>query len=130
MSKRIVNKQLYKNYLKKAEDMLGMAKLALEGSKYNAAVVSSIHCAINSLDALAVFYLGQRYSGGHEGALVLIKPALNPGEFEDLSKQYGGLIELKNRAEYQPELMGAREANDAVKRAERIFARTSEKLPS
>jgi hypothetical protein len=60
-----VDKKLYKNYLLKAEEMLAVATHAAETSKNNAAVTSSIHCAINALDALAVFYFGKRHSGSH-----------------------------------------------------------------
>ena len=109
--------------------MLEVAKHASDSSKNNAAVVSSIHCAINALDAFAVFYFGERHGGSHESALDAIKSALSKSEFDDLSKQFGGLIELKNQAEYQPDLMSSRDASNAVKRASRIFSKVKEKLP-
>lgn len=68
-----VNKNLYKNYLLKAEEMLDVAQYASERSKNNAAVTASVHCAINAIDALAVFYLGRRHAGGHEVQLTLSK---------------------------------------------------------
>ncbi len=70
-----VDKRLYRNYLQKAEEMLDVAQYAVDGSKNNAAVAASVHCAINAIDALAVFYLGRRHSGGHEQALNTIKGA-------------------------------------------------------
>lgn len=118
-----VDKKLYRNYLQKAEEMLEMARYAVTSSKNNAAVVASIHCAINAMDALSVFYFGKRQSGMHETALDLLRGALSEGEFKEVSKQFGGLIELKNQAEYQPDLMDQRQAADAVRRAERILSK-------
>jgi len=62
---KTVDKRLYRNYVQKAEEMLAVGKHAAETSKNNAAVTASIHCAINALDALAVFYL----AGGIVGAM-------------------------------------------------------------
>jgi HEPN domain-containing protein len=124
-----VDRSLYTNYLQKAEEMLDVAKYAAGRSKNNAAVAASVHCAINAIDAFAVFYLGRRHSGGHEGALGIIKGALTEGEFRELTKQFGGLIALKNEAEYQPDLMKASQARDAVARASRILSKVKQKLP-
>lgn len=49
-------------------------------SKRNAAVVASVHCAINAMDALSVFYFGRRHSGAHEEALGEIKGAVTGSE--------------------------------------------------
>jgi len=124
-----VDKKLYRNYLQKAEEMLDIAKYAAGQSKNNAAVAGSVHCAINAIDALAVFYLGRRHTGGHEGALNFIKGAVTEVEFRDLAKQFGGLIALKNEAEYQPDLMKGGQARDAVTRASRILFKIKGKLP-
>jgi len=125
---RAVEKKLYKNYLKKAEEMLDVAEYAANKSKNNAAVTAAIHCAINAIDSLAVFYFGKRHSGKHEDALDVIKGALGEIEFRELVKQFSGLIELKNEAEYQPDLMERQQANDAIKRASRILSKVQEKL--
>jgi len=103
-----VDKRLYENYLRKAEEMLDVAQYAIGASKTNAAVVASVHCAINAMDALSVFYFGRRHSGGHEEALGAIKGAVTVGEFNEVAKQFGGLMELKNEAEYQPDLMNGK----------------------
>jgi HEPN domain-containing protein len=124
-----VDKKLYKNYLQKAEEMLDMAQYALSESKNNAAVMASVHCSISAMDALAVFYFGKRHSGIHEQALDSVRGALSETEFKEVAKQFGGLIELKNHAEYQPDLMGERQAADAVSRASRILSRVKQKLP-
>lgn len=47
MSKPI-EKSLYKNYLRKSEEMLDIAKVALETSRNDAATTASVHSAINA----------------------------------------------------------------------------------
>ena len=126
---RPVGKRLYKNYLRKSEEMLDVARYAANTSKNNAAVASSVHCAINAIDALAVFYFGKRHSGGHAEALDAIRGAFGENEFRDIAKQFSGLIGLKNEAEYQPDLMTGSQASDAVRRASRILSKVRQKLP-
>jgi hypothetical protein len=123
-----VDKRLYSNYLRKAEEMLDVAQYAIGASKANAAVVASVHCAINAMDALAVFYFGKRHSGGHEEALGEVRGAMTGSEFNEVAKQFGGLMELKNEAEYQPDLMTEKQAADAVRRASRILSKVRQKL--
>ncbi len=89
-----VDKRLYANYLQKAKEMLDVAQYAARTWKNNAAVAASVHCAINAIDALAVFYFGKRHIGGHEEALNAIKGAMNQSEFANIAKQFGGLIVL------------------------------------
>src|ERR1700733_13553068 len=108
--------------------MLDMARYALAASKNDAAVVTSVHCAINAMDALAVFYFGKRDSGAHEQALDSVRGALSENVFKEVARQFGGLMELKNQAEYQPDLMGERQAEDAVRRASRILSKVKQKL--
>ena len=129
MAKSLDN-SLYKNYMLKSEEMLAVARHAAETFKNNVAVVTSIHCAIDAFDALTIFYSGRRNSGNHEESLSAIKGAMSESEIEDVAKQFGGLMELKNRAEYQPDLMGARDASEAVKRASRIILKVKLKLPT
>jgi hypothetical protein len=124
-----VSKNLYRNYLQKAVEMLDVAEYAANQSKNNAAVTASVHCAINAIDSLAVFYLGRRHAGGHEGAVDSVKGVLGQAEFRDMAKQFGGLIALKNEAEYQPDLMKDSQARDAVARASRILSKVKRKLP-
>ena len=58
-----------------------------------------------------------------------IKGAVSETEFRDMAKQFGGLIALKNEAEYQPDLMKGSKARDAVTRASRILSKVRQKLP-
>ena len=119
----------YKKYLAKARESLDVASMALDASKRTAAVVNSIHSAINAIDALSVYYLGRRHAGGHEGALSMLSGAMAGSDFRELSKQYGGLLGRKNEAEHQPDLMTPRQARDAVARAARILSWVEKKVP-
>jgi len=104
----MVDKAKYINYLNKAEEFLDVANAALKQSKNNAAVANAVHSAINAIDSLAVFYFGKRHAGKHEDAIGAIKGALKNSEYDEISKQFGGLMELKNEAEYQPNMIGER----------------------
>ena len=55
-----MDKSRAKDYMEKAVELLAAATLAADNSMNNAAVIDSIHCAINALDAVAVFYFGKR----------------------------------------------------------------------
>lgn len=57
-----------------------------------------------------------------------VKGSISPLEFSEISKQFIGLIELKNRSEYQPDLMSDGDAVDAVKRASRILSKAKSML--
>lgn len=117
-----------KNYLKKAEDSLYMAKIATKEGKYDNAVMSAVHSAINALDALTTSYLGKRASGAHTDVLSLVKGLFSAGEFQDVQKQFTSLLSLKNASEYQPDLMEESDAKNAVKWAERIVGKVKEKM--
>jgi uncharacterized protein (UPF0332 family) len=57
-----------------------------------------------------------------------MKGILTNEEFEYVEKQFSGLIGRKNESEYQPTLMNERDAEDAIKRAERILDKIKAKL--
>ena len=60
---RSIDAGVASRYLKKAEGSLKMARIALAEKEYDNAVMSAIHSAINSLDALTTAYLCKRASG-------------------------------------------------------------------
>ncbi len=105
-----------------------MAKIALEKEAYDNAVMSSVHAAINSLDALTVFYLGKRASGAHSDVLGMIKGIFDGKEYSDIARQFSSLMSLKNASEYQPDPVTPSEAKSSVTNCERIIARVKAKL--
>jgi hypothetical protein len=52
-----VERYLYINYLKRAEECLHGARAALEEKKYDLSAIASVHCGISAADAICVFFL-------------------------------------------------------------------------
>ena len=115
---RAVDQNKAANYMKKAENALHIARIAVQEKAYDTAVMDAVHSAINALDTLTTFYSGKRSSGQHTDVLGLIKGILTNQEFDYVKKQFDGLMSMKNESEYQPTLMNDK---DAILRAERIL---------
>ena len=60
---RSVNKHLYKNYLKKAEEFMNACNDSFLKEDWNAAVINAIHAGISASDALTIFFKGVRHAG-------------------------------------------------------------------
>ena len=125
---RSVDPSKASNYLRKAEDSLRIARIALDEKAYDNAVLSAVHGAMNALDALAARYLSKRASGVHSNSLLLVKGLLTPDEFREIEKQFTSLMSLKNASEYEPVLMGKEDAEKAVRWTERIVGKIKDKL--
>ena len=125
---RRVDTEEGKNYLKKAEDALHVAKIAIDEGAFDSSIMNSIHSAINALDFLAVTVLGKRASGAHTDALLTVKSIFTTAEYSDLSKQFRSLMSKKNISEYEPDLMSKEEAENCLKRAERILDLVKQKI--
>lgn len=54
-----VEKHLYSNYLKKAQEYLEGMRDELENRRWNLAVLAGVHCTISACDALTIFFLGK-----------------------------------------------------------------------
>ena len=105
--------------LVKAEEFLLIAKLALEGPYPDAAVSSAAICAINASDALCLLYLGYVLSGEqHERA---VRELARAGLKQE-SEQLGRTLSIKSKAQYSGRHCTEREAQDSVKRAERLVS--------
>ena len=127
---RSIDRKKSAGYITKAENALRISKIAIKERAYDAAVMNSVHGAINSLDGLTTFFLGKRASGVHTEVLSIIKGVLTPREYGETQKQFNTLLGMKNESEYQPDLMSLKDAESAVKLAERIFERVKTKIQS
>ncbi|HEV8387918.1 MAG TPA: HEPN domain-containing protein [Nitrososphaera sp.] len=125
---RAVDSKKATNYMKKADDYMSLARIAIKEGKNDSAASNAIHGTINALDALTTSYLGKRASGMHTDVLTLLKGIFEPLEYQDIQKQFTSLISLKNASEYQPDLMDPAEAQNALKWAERIVSKVKAKL--
>jgi len=112
---RHIDKSLFKNYLRKSEECLEAASECLERGRWNAAVISAVHCGISACDALTVFMLGVRHAGErHEDAISLFQTAGLPTDvLMAKSRQLSRLLGIKNAAEYEERLMNENDARQA-----------------
>lgn len=116
------------NYIIKAEESLATAKESMTNKRYNSAVINAVHSGINAVDALTTKFKGKRGSDDHTEVLSLVKGILLPPEYKEIEKQFVSLINMKNTAEYQPDLMNERDAGQSIKWAERIVAKVKAKV--
>ncbi len=125
MRTRHVDKSLFRNYLKKADESLESAKDCMQKERWNAAVINAVHC-----DALTVFKMGVRHAGErHEDAITLLESLELPKEvLSSKGRQLNRLLGIKNAAEYEGRLMDEGEAREAVRDVERFFRWVEELL--
>jgi uncharacterized protein (UPF0332 family) len=127
-----VERRLYTNYLVRAEECLNAAKQSSAQELWNASAISAIHSGIASLDALCVYYLGQRHAGqNHEDAITLFRgiKQLNREDIDSIANRVIKILKMKNMAEYEERLVHQTEAQSILKDAERLFEAVKNKLP-
>lgn len=122
----------YRIFLKKSEEFLSASKYSLFEGNLNAAAGCAAHAAISALDALTAFYTQRRHAGErHEDAARLLKEkgiAELKGA-EKAARQFRGIVRGKTLAEYEERETFRKEAEDAVKAAERFMSWVKENLP-
>ena len=121
MKTRSVDKHKYKNYLAKADEFFDMMNDSFAKRKFNPTVLNAIHCAINSADALTVFYKGVRHAGERHEDVVALLNTLGLPDMQSKNRQLLDLLRIKNSAEYEEKLMTETNALDSIKNAERFF---------
>ena len=130
MRTRKVSKSKYRNFLQKADEYLQSARNAFEREHWNSAVGNSVHCCINSADALLVFYLGIRSTGErHSDVLPLLRQL--PFESDVISskmKQFSNVLRQKTKAEYTETLLSRKIADIALKETGRFYSWVKELL--
>jgi hypothetical protein len=57
-----------------------------------------------------------------------MKGIFDPNEYRDIQKQFTSIPSLKNASEYQPDLMAASDAQNALKWAERIVNKVKSEI--
>jgi len=127
-----VERNLYTNYFVRAEECLSAAKHSLSLNQWNASAISAIHSGIASLDALCVYYLGQRHAGAnHEDAIGLFKniKQLPRQDIDTIANRIIKILKMKNMAEYEERLVHQTEAQNILKDAERLLEAAKSKLP-
>lgn len=126
---RRVDKGRYRSYFQKAEEYYHAMLDSLSQERWNAAALEAIHSAISANDALLVHRAGLRsVSGAHEDAVALLVSHLRTPETDQAAQHLSWLLARKNLVEYEARLFTAREAQEAVKHAERFLEWVRAKL--
>jgi hypothetical protein len=109
-------------YLAKAQQLVEEAGHARDGSRQDAAMLNSIHAGISAADAVTVALAGRRSTDpDHQRAADLLGEVGRSSEsITERVKQLRALLGKKNRVEYESRRATAKEAADAVGRAERL----------
>ena len=127
-----VEKHLYSNYLKKAQEYLEGMKDELTNRRWNLAVLAGVHCTISACDALTIFFLGKKHKGiKHADAAKLLAgiEGLDSKELAEKSSQFISILDFKTPVEYDKTLLKELDARELAKRVERFYGWVREKLP-
>jgi HEPN domain-containing protein len=129
---RDVEKSLYANYLKRAEECLYAARDSFEAQKWNAAAINAIHSCIAACDAMCVYFLGKRHAGdSHNDAIHLLKTIKeNDEELDTNANRAARILGIKSMAEYEERLVCRSEAEKAVKDCGRFCEFVKKRMPS
>lgn len=127
---RAINKDLYRNYLKKAEECFSAMESEFAKRNFNSCVLCAIHCCISAADALTIFFKGVRHAGEkHEDVIALLETLdIDRGELRNKVRQLINLLDVKNMVEYEEKLTTENGALVAIKSAERFFNWAKEML--
>jgi len=119
------------NYFIKAGQFLETAQDALKKGNWNAVGLTSVHVVISANDALTVFVKNIRSASDKhsDAAYLLIEVFENSTEAKENAKHLVWLVNRKNLIEYEARLFYEKEANEALKHAERFFNWAKSILP-
>lgn len=128
---RDVEKSLYTNYLKRAEECYHAAKNSFESQEWNSATISAIHACIAASDAMCIYFLGKRNaSESHNEAAALFKTIkADDEEINTNTNRISRILSIKNIAEYEDRLVFRTEAEKVLKDCERFLEYVKTKLP-
>lgn len=128
---RDVEKSLYTNYLRRAEECYHAAKNSFATQEWNAATISAIHAAIAASDAMCIYFLGKRNaSESHNEAAALFKTIkTDDEEINTNANRISRILSIKNMAEYEDRLVFKTEAEKILKDCERFLEYVKTKLP-
>jgi len=120
---RDVQKSLYVNFLKRAEECMHAAQTSFSNQEWNAAAINAIHSCIAACDAMCVYFLGKRHAGeGHEEVINLFMTIKGGNEeIKTNANRILRILRIKNMAEYEERLLYRPEAEKVLKDCERFF---------
>ncbi len=128
---RDVEKSLYTNYLKRAEECYPAAQNSFEPQEWNAPTISAIHACIAASDAMCIYFLGKRNaSENHNKAVAIFKTIKADDEATNTNaNRLSRILSIKNMAEYEDRLVFRAEAEKVLNDCERFLEYVKTKLP-
>ena len=124
MKTRSVLKSNARSYLQRAEECKNSMNHAFEIENWNSCVINAIHCAIAAADAVCIFRLGLRNaSENHLDAVSLfLSTDRNDKDTQAIANHLVRLLNIKTDAEYGERLLNRKDADEAIKHAERLLS--------
>jgi len=130
IKKRVVEKNNYRIYLRKAQEFYETMYQARDRNNWNAVGLNGVHCTISSNDALLVFYVGIRSaSEDHNVAVDLLSSSVKFPEVKSKSQVLRRILAKKNLIEYENRDFTQKEALDIIKLVDRFYIWVKDRLP-
>ena len=128
---RDVEKSLYTNYLKRAEECFHAAKTSFAAEEWNSAAISAIHAVIAASDAMCIYFLGKRNASESHNEVAALFKSIKPDdeEINTNANRIVRVISIKGMAEYEEGMVFRSGAEKALKDCERFLDYVKGKLP-
>lgn len=118
---KAVNRNEYKDYLKKAQGFFEGMVLNYSHNKYDATASNGIHCAILAADACLIYVNGYKCtSGRHLDVIPLIENLLLK-DADKAARRLAKILEVKSLVEYTGDSYTVEEAHQIILQVERFF---------
>lgn len=118
-----VDNQIFKDYLKKAQDFHAAIQLCMDNSNWNAVGLNAVHAAISASDSLLAKMAGLRsMDSSHSAVADLIEKFISDDDVKKQSTRLRRILGLKNLIEYEGRNFYQREAEDLQRDVDRYFS--------
>lgn len=109
-------------YLKKATEFFESMQQAMADSRWNAAGLNAVHCAISACDAVLVYYTEQRSaSPDHDTAAYLLAELPKVPDVRQKADTLRRIVQEKHVIEYEDRACTSLEAAELAKLTERFY---------
>jgi len=117
---KFVGKDKASAFFKKATELYDSMMDAYRQGRWNATIINAVHCAISASDTYTVSQ-GEKVSASkdHRDAVRLLESVSK--DAKEKAKHLAWLISIKSTAEYEARVFTQKEADEAVKHADRLY---------
>ena len=128
---RYIQKSLYVNFLKRAEECFHAAQNSFSSEEWNSATISAVHSCIAACDAMCVYFLGKRHAGENHEEVVNLFRTIKSGneEIKTNANRILRILGVKNMAEYEERLVYKPETGKILKDCERFLEFVKKQFP-